>query len=263
MKGADPRIITLDIETCPLDVYCWGIWEENISLDQIVTEWSILSFAYKNLAHPKVRFFGTGGRGKDKVRDDRAVMRELLEVLDRADIVITQNGQAFDIKKINARLLMLGMKPYSPIKVIDTRLVAKKHFAFTSNRLEWLSSHLTATKKSKHKKFPGFELWTECLKDNCAAWKEMEKYNKQDVIATEQLYLKMRPWIEGHPNVAVYMEGDEIRCPKCGSENMRSNGLRFSQTGEYRRYICADCHGWSRSRYTLNSTEKRKSLLGN
>lgn len=253
----------MDIETCPLDTYCWGIWEQNVGLDQIKTEWSILSVAYKNILHPKVRCLDTGGRGPGRVRDDKDLLRELREVLDRADIVVTQNGVAFDMKKINARLLMHGFKPYSPVKVIDTCLVAKKHFAFTSNKLEWLSTHLTPAKKSKHRKFPGFELWSECLKDNPAAWAEMRKYNKLDVVATEQLYLKMRPWIEGHPNLGAYMEGNEIRCPKCGSTNVRSNGMRYTQSGEYRRFICADCHGWSRSRYTLNTTEKRKSLLAN
>jgi RNase P subunit RPR2 len=258
-----PRIVTLDIETAPIESYHWGLWDQNIGLEQIKTEWTILSFSAKWLGTKGVIYKHTGGRGAGKVRDDLGLLKELWSILDEADIVIAQNGQAFDIKKINSRMLMANFKPYSPIKVIDTMLVAKRHFSFTSNKLKWLSGHLTDAKKSEHKLFPGFELWAECLKDNPKAWKEMEKYNCIDVLATEELYLKLRPWIEGHVNVAAYSEMEEMACPKCGSSHVQKRGRAFTQTGEYVRFQCQDCGGWARSRYTINTSSKRKSLLSN
>jgi DNA polymerase elongation subunit (family B)/predicted RNA-binding Zn-ribbon protein involved in translation (DUF1610 family) len=258
-----PRIVTLDIETAPIESYHWGLWDQNIGLDQIVVEWSILSFSAKWLGEKGVIYEDTGGRGVGKVRDDKALLQKLWNILDEADIVIAQNGKAFDIKKINSRMLMLGFKPYSPIKIVDTMLVAKKHFAFTSNKLQWLSGHLTDAKKSVHKQFPGFELWSECLKDNPKAWAEMKKYNITDTIATEQLYLKLLPWIEGHPNVGAYSELEDVVCPKCGSVDVQKRGKAYTQTGEYHRFQCKDCGGWARSRYTTNTKTKRQSLLSN
>lgn len=258
-----PIIITLDIETFPVVACVWKIWDENIGLEQILHDWSIASFAYKELGKRKVHFFSTGGRGADKTRDDSEVLKELWRVLNWADIVITQNGRAFDEKKINARLVTKGFRPYKPIKVIDTKLIAKKHFSFTSNRLEWLSKTLTDLPKHKHKEFPGFELWEECLKDNPKAWRVMRKYNIIDVISDEKVYLAVRPWMEGHPNVAAYNENEKIQCPKCGSERMVKQGLRVTQSGEYHRYQCQACGGWARSRYTLNTLAKRKVLLSN
>lgn len=258
-----PRIVTIDIETAPLESFTWDIWDQNISLDQIGVEWAIISFAAKWIGDPQVVCHNTGGRGVDKVRDDLLLMSSLWKILDEADIVIAQNGKKFDIRKINARLLLHGFKPYSPFKLIDTMQVAKKHFAFTSNKLEWMSKHLTRAKKLKHRKFPGFELWLECLKDNPLAWVEMIKYNCVDVIATEQLYIVMRPWIEGHPNVGQYSEGRKPTCPKCGSINIQHRGRTYTQSGEYVRYRCNECKGWSRSRYTLNSIIKRHNMLSN
>jgi hypothetical protein len=52
----------------------------------------------------------------------------------------------------------------------------------------------------------------------------MRRYNIRDVVALEPLYLKLRPWIEGHPNVAVYSDSDEVACPKCGSTKLKLNG---------------------------------------
>jgi DNA-directed RNA polymerase subunit RPC12/RpoP len=169
----------------------------------------------------------------------------------------------FDVKKINARFLELDMPPPSPYKVVDTKREAQKVAKFTSNRLAWLSEVLTDTPKSEHKKFPGFELWIECLADNPAAWAEMRKYNNTDILATEKTYIRLRPYIIGHPNVAAYDDDDTRRCPKCGSPTLQSRGVALTQTGQYKRYRCASCGGWARGRYTENSRDKRRSLLSN
>ena len=262
-----PRIVTLDIETAPLQSFHWGLWDQNISVKQINVEWSILSFSYKWADEDRVHYADTGGRGPELVRDDSGLLMQLWTLLDEADIVVGQNAQKFDVKKINARLFAEGYGPYRPVKVIDTLLVAKSKFAFTSNKLEWMSK-LTKNPKSEHKNFPGFDLWLACLADNPAAWAEMKEYNEQDVISTEELYLMMRPWIDGHPNVANHDDHETGHdqgpaCPKCASTDLRKQGFKYTQTGKYQQYQCGGCGGWSRSRYTLNTIAQRRTLLSN
>lgn len=256
-----PKILTLDIETVPLESYTWGIWEQNVGLEMIKTEQSILSFAGKWLDKKTVIYADTMGRGAKKVRDDKKLVGEIWKLLDAADIVVAQNGQRFDIKKINSRLIQHGFGPYSPVKVVDTLLVAKRHFAFTSNKLEWQSKYLTDSPKSKHKQFPGFELWAECLKDNPKARAELKKYNKQDVISTEKLYLKQRPWIANHPNLGTYSTEDGPTCPNCNSPDVHKSGVRVLQQGTYTRFHCQNCGGWSRSKQMLASLPIRKAKL--
>lgn len=254
-----PVIITLDIETAPLEVYSWGLWKIDVGLNQIITEWSILAFAVKELGSGEIIY--RDNRNEEDPRDDYQLLSDLWAVLDRADIVIAQNGRKFDMKKINARFAMTGFPPPSPIRLIDTVVEARRKFGFTSNKLEWLSKHLTTTKKSAHKKFPGFELWTECLAGNKSAWNEMQRYNIADVEATEELYLKLRPWIDRHPNVAVYESSEDERCPKCGSSDVQHRGSVHTNAGLYRRLRCNECEGWSRSRQNCLPKEERKTLL--
>lgn len=257
-----PRILTLDIETAPLESYHWRLWDENISLDQIKVEWSVLSYSAKWLDRKRVMYADTGGRGVAKVRDDKALLGEIWKLLNEADIVIAQNGNSFDIKKINARLVMQGFKPYSPIRCIDTKRAAKLYFGFTSNKLEWMADHLTATPKDDHKRFPGFKLWAAVMRDDPAAWREMRRYNRRDVIATELLYLKLRPWISNHPNLGVYETSTKPVCPKCGSAETVSNGRRVTkQQGAYQRRVCLNCGGWSREKIMLLPLNKRRSML--
>jgi hypothetical protein len=246
-----PKILTLDIETAPIESYTWGLWEQNVGLDMIKTDWSILAYCAKWLGKPKLVYEDMRG-WKKQVRDDRHLMQGIWDLLDEADIVIGQNVRRFDLKKINARLITSGFGPYSPVRVVDTLDVAKKHFAFSSNKLAFTSLYLTDTPKSEHKKFPGFALWAECLQDNAEAWKEMEKYNKRDVVATEKLYLKFRPWIQHHPNLAVYTGPHHGHvCPACGSAKTQSRGIMASQVFKYQRYQCTDCGHWSKERLRI------------
>jgi hypothetical protein len=256
---SNPRVLTLDIETAPIEAYVWDIWEQNVGLDQIKTEWSILAYCGKWLGSDELIYQDTGGRGPRKVRDDSRLLTGLHALLDDADIVVAQNGKKFDLRKINARLIMAGYKPYSPVRIIDTMLEARKVAAVTSTRLAWLSKYLTDTPKSEHKKFPGFELWLECLADNPVAWREMRKYNQIDVLSTEKTYLKLRPWMTTHPNMGAYHEGEA--CKNCGSTKLQSRGTVTTQQGKYQRFHCQECGAWPRGKVNLLSKTTRAGLL--
>lgn len=254
-----PRVLLLDIETAPITAYVWSLWKQNVGLNQIKEEWNILSFCAKWLGEPKIIY----DDARHDPSDDSHLVKQLWDLLDEADIVIAQNGKRFDVPKIQARFLLQGYYPPSPFKVIDTMLMARQQFGFTSNRLEWLTDKLCSTKKSKHNEFPGFELWAECLKGNMDAWDAMRDYNIPDVTSMEELYLILRPWYVGHPNVAIYNDNDVPACPKCGSENIKQKGWTYTQAGKYERMHCSSCKGWSRGRYTKNTMEQRHAQFSN
>lgn len=261
---AGARVVTIDIETSPILAYVWGLFKQFVSLDQIVEDWSILSVTWKWLDSPKTHYIDTWEDGKSKnVRDDSKLLWKLWEVLDSADVVVTQNGIQFDIKKINARFLQAGMPPPSPYRQVDTKVEATKIARFTSNKLAWLAKILNGSEKDKHAEFPGFELWAQCMARNPKAWDAMKKYNPIDVIETEAAYLKLRPYIVGHPNVGAYHNLTEPTCPKCGGTDIQQRGWTRTQTGLYKRMRCSGCFGWSRSRYTMNTIAERRALLSN
>jgi RNase H-like protein len=217
----------LDVETTPLVAYAWGRHDVNIAITQIVTDWRIMTFAFKWLGAKKVFYYEAR---TDK--DEHFLLAQLWEFLDVADIVVTQNGKAFDAKKINARFIMNGMKPPSPFKHLDTYLIAKNAAAFTANSLEYLTDKLcTKYKKLSHSKFPGMSLWSECLKGNKAAWAEMKRYNIHDVLATEELYGKLKAWAPVNAP-KVFMVG----CSACG-HSLTKNGV----VAGVQRLRCLNC----------------------
>ena len=252
-----PKVAVLDIETAPIVGNVWGLFDQNVGLNQIVRDWVILSVSWKWMHEKKVHYVDNRGAPMD----DAATVKTIWQVLDEADFVVGHNVIKFDVRKINARLIHYKLPPPSPYKMLDTQRMAKKVMMATSNKLEYLSAAFTDQPKSLHKAFPGFELWAAVLRDEPKAWEAMKKYNAQDVRATEKLYLVLRPWCNTHPNVNVYDDGTKVRCPKCGSDHIQRRGTMTTNTGKYTRFHCTDCGGWSRTRYTENSVQKRRSLL--
>jgi DNA polymerase elongation subunit (family B) len=232
----NPKVLILDIETSPITAYVWGLRDQNISLNQIVKDWQVLAWAAKWLNYKNTWYMDV------RTMTEKQILVRLWILLDEADIVITQNGQSFDIPKLNARFIEYGMKPPSPIKHLDTYRIAKKVAEFTSHKLEYLTEKLcTKYKKLSHKKFPGMSLWTECLKGNTAAWNEMRTYNIHDVLSTEELYMKLRAWT---PNAmpSVYNNG---ACSVCGEFKLQKRGVERKKTLVYQRLHCQACGKWS------------------
>lgn len=262
-KQKGPRVLLADIETFPIEAYVWSLWKQNVGLDQIKQDWTMMSFAGKWLGQPEVFYEDVGGQGD--VRDDTDLVCQVHDLLSHVDILIAHNGQRFDLPKIKARMALLGLPPLPPIKVLDTLLLNRKAFGFTSQKLAYVSDRFAETAKDEHKNFPGFKLWRECLADDPKAWAECKKYNIVDVTSMEETYMALRGWYEGAPNFGPYLhpaDGKPV-CPNCGSSHLQSRGTRATQVGIYPRYQCIECGGWARGRFLAVSREDRKHILIN
>lgn len=258
-KMEQPKVLVFDIETSPLLVYCWGLWQQNIGLNMVVEDWYVMSFAAKWLGDKPSKTIYFDQQGIVPQSNDITLLKTIHALLEQADIVITQNGKRFDQKKLNARFVLNGMQPPSSYRHIDTLQIAKKHFAFTSNKLAWMTDKLCVKyKKLAHGNFAGFDLWKECMLDNPKAWKEMKKYNKYDVLSLEELYFKLIPFENGI-NFDVYHSGTGHVC-HCGSSLSIPNGFYFSNTGKFQKHKCVACGHETREKTNLLSKVKKASL---
>jgi uncharacterized protein YprB with RNaseH-like and TPR domain len=242
-----PKILILDIETSPLLGNVWSLWNNNLGLNQLVKDWHIMSWSAKWYGNDEITYMDQ--RKAKNIENDSKILKPLWKMMDEADIIVSHNGKSFDIKKLNARFILNGMKPPSSFRNIDTKILAKKHFGFTSNKLAYLTDKLcTKYKKLSHGKYPGQELWTQCLKGNIDAWNEMEEYNKYDVLSLEELYEKLIPW-DDSINFTVYFEEDVC---SCGSSDFVKNGIYYTNASRFQKYKCNDCGKEYRDREKLD-----------
>lgn len=174
--------------------------------------------------------------------DDQALVTEVWHVLDDADIILAHFGDAFDLKKLNARFVFYGLNAPSPYQSIDTKKVASKYFKFDSNSLNNLGAYLNVGKKIEN---GGFDLWIRCMAGDPEAWTMMKAYNGQDVQLLEQVYYKLRPFMTNHPDLNMTMGKIVDSCPSCQSGNVHKRGFAFTKMGKKQRYQCTDCGSWS------------------
>jgi len=196
-----PKILLLDIETAPLRAYVWRLWKQNIYIDQIISEWFMITWAAKWLLEPEILSQRLSSK-EILQEDDKRIVETLWHLLNQADIVIAHNGKSFDIPRIKSRFLLHGLPPTTFYQQVDTKEVAAKEFGFSSNKLESLARNFGIEGKSD----TDFTLWSSCMDGDEDALKYMEEYNRQDVVVLEDVYLVMRPYIKAHPNYNLYID---------------------------------------------------------
>ena len=238
------RVLIWDLENTPLIGYTWGTYETDVI--QISQQSHLLSFAWKWLGEKSVHVLGLNDfpQYRKDLTNDYYLVKELHSLIDQADVTIAHNGDRFDMRKARARFLVHNLLPPSPVKQIDTLKVARKYFSMASNKLDDLGNVLGVGRKID---VGGFKVWLGCMAGDEKSWARMKKYNKQDVQLLEDVYLRLRPWIDGHPNIAI-LNGDMDSCPRCGADAMTKQGMKRNRTTLVQQWKCTSCGGWASSR---------------
>jgi DNA polymerase elongation subunit (family B) len=244
IKTRKPKILFFDIETAPNLGWCWGKFEQNII--EYEQEWYMLSWSAKwqNGKHVTKCLADYDGY-EPRTESDKALVTELWELFNQADVIVGHNGDKFDIKRSQTRFIEHGLLPPEPYKTVDTLKVARRHFAFNSNKLDDLGRRLGVGRKLKHS---GFDLWKGAMFGDEQSWNVMKKYNRQDVLLLERVYDKLLPWITNHPNVTV-LQNDDFGCRNCGSRDLQKRGYSITATGQRQRYQCQDCGTWMQGKH--------------
>ena len=236
------KILILDIETKPAVAYVWRAYDENISPEQIIDNGGLLCFAAKWLGSKKTIFYS------EWTHDRKVMLEAIRDLLDEAEAVVTYNGDKFDLPKLYGEFVMSEIRPPAPVTSIDV-LKAVKKFGLFMNRLAFVGPLMRIGSKLKHE---GFSLWSDVLDGDEKARKKMQKYNIQDIVILERLYLRIRPYIRNHPHVGK----TKHECGACGSNHVQSRGFRRTKYFRVQRIQCQDCGSWQEgSRTKINGTE--------
>lgn len=237
------KILIFDIETMwHHGTFFGGRYERNII--NFIQYGYMISFAYRWYGEKKVNAIGLHNiKGYKKGRPSEEVKKELVlkikELFDEADIVVAHNGQAFDVKYVNALCAKYRIQPPVPFKIVDTKLVAKRYFNFPSNKLDDLADFLGIGRKLQTTN----GLWDGVERGDKKSWDMMIKYNKQDVVLLEDVYNALKPWMTNHPNLNLF-NGTTHNCPICHSTKMQRRGTDPTRAGLKQKWKCMSCGSW-------------------
>lgn len=238
------KLLFLDIETAPILMTSWSMRSPEASAVWVERDTFILMFSYK-WAHEKTVktcCLPDFSRYKRSKYDDKDLCGVLHHLMDEADIICAHNGDAFDIKKVNSRLIVNGFGKPSPFKTIDTLKIARRAFKFDSSKLDNIGRYLSEGRKIPN---TGAALWRGCVDGDLNAWNTMRRYGKQDTALLERVYHRLKSWAPNHPDLNIYKSyQDRVGCPTCSSENTQRRGTAVKLKSKYYRYHCQDCGSW-------------------
>ena len=260
VQVSQPKILIFDIETSMLEVYVWSLRQHGwINPENIIKDWSVLCWSAKWLFDDVV--ISRRVRWDEAFnRTDSSIVNDMWNLLNEADIVIAHNGARFDVRRMNARFILNGLKPTLPYKIIDTLRIAKRQFEFSSYKLDYINGLFGLDQKTD----TDFDLWKYAVSgdkyDSEISLEMLSKYCENDVRILEELYVHIRPWIKGHPNLGLYIDTDGEQCTNCGSTNLSWTGKYYTVVGRYRSFRCLSCGAVGRSRYSDLSTEERERI---
>lgn len=250
VKTDDPtkpkKILVYDVERSTMDLlirtYDLKNHQRYFNHRDIVRDWVMLGAAWKFLGDDKISCVSVSHR--DPFNDYEPVKR-LHAALSSADVLIGHNADRFDIRVFNTRAIMYDLPPIEKKLQIDTLKLSRKYFYFSSNSLSFICNRLDLGGKDEQPD------WEAILAGDKHALAFMRDYNRNDVILTEKLYLRIRGYHHTHPDISSVTRDIEgcaiIKCPRCDSADVikysRRAVIRAGQAAGYKqRYLCKDCN---------------------
>ena len=253
---AKGRVMVYDIETSQVRADVWWTGKQYIRHSQLVDgpegQTRIISIAWKYV-------------GEDKVYDltwddgcDKEMMQEFMAYYNRCDMVIGQNNNSFDNKLVATRAAKHGLFVNRFVKSFDIYRKAKTMFRLPSFSMAYMAKFFGLTLKQSHE---GITMWQKIQYGTDAEKKEylqkMVDYNVGDIVTTEELYMKMRPYFSTVTHIGVAQDKPKWSCPVTGSENVELYNTLITEAGTVQRVLyCVD----SKHQYRVSNKVYREFL---
>jgi len=256
------KILVLDIETQR------GVWESFAPKTEFLP-------AARCLVPPRILCAAAKWVGDQKMMfthawrdDDAEAMTKMLTTIHRwmneADIIITYNGDRFDLQWCEQACSTVGLPRIKPYKSVDLIKIGRRKFGagLAYKSLDWSARMYLRESKLAH---GGRDLWHDIRHgtkaERTAASRTMREYNERDVELTERLYLDV--YLPYTPvNLGLFRQhadDDELLvCTTCGTAGkLVRDGMTYTNAFAYQLYRCESCGGISRGKRAKAGTELR------
>lgn len=231
------KILIYDIETTRVKAWVWWSGKQFVSGDSLIDEPKIITIAYKWLGEDDITVLTW-----DEKLSDEQLLEKFLKVYNSADMVIGQNNDRFDNRWVNARAMKYGLDVNTFVRSFDIMRETKRLFRLPSYSMKYITNYLGIQTKLEHE---GIKMWEKIQTGTPEEQKEylqkMVEYNRQDIVATEDMYLTLRKYM-GHKTHFGVLNGQErFTCPNCGGKNVSLDKTTVTPAGTVQRVMkCND-----------------------
>ena len=227
------KILIYDIETSRVPAMVWWTGKQYVGHKQLREEPKIITIAYKWLGEDNIHDLKW-----DENQSDEKLLEDFLVVYNKADMVIGQNNDRFDNRWVNARAMKYRLDVNVFVKSFDIMKQTKRLFRLPSYSMDYITKFLGVENKLQHE---GIIMWDKIQFGNKAEQKEylnkMVDYNRQDIVATEDMYLSLRKYMGNKMHFGVANGLPSFSCPSSGSLDVQLYKTTITPAGTIQRIM--------------------------
>lgn len=237
-KKVIKKRLFFDIETSPNIGFFWDSSRKIfLHSDNILFERKIICISWK-WSYSKKVYHATW----DKDKDDKKMLETFVKCLWEADEVIAHNGDRFDLPWIRTRCLIHGIECPVIVTSTDTYKKAKYYFKLNSNKLSYIADLLGCSRKGNTE----YQWWKDLMwkpySETEDIMKAMVEYCDQDILVLEEVFEKLKNYIDNTTHYGVLNGQDKWTCPECSSKKVRIKTTRVTKAGTQKKQMnCKKC----------------------
>jgi len=210
------KVLVYDIETSRATAKVFWTGKQYVGYKQIVKQPSIISISFKWIGEDTVHDLVW-----DKNHNDKKMVKEFLKHYNKADMVIGFNNDNFDNRWINAVAMKNDLHVNTFVKSMDLYKQEKRLFRLLSYSMDFSSLFAKVERKQSHE---GMLMWDMVEDGTPEQQKEylrkMVNYNVGDIITTEELYIRLLPYLKHKIHFGVLNGEEKWTCPNTGSKEV-------------------------------------------
>lgn len=227
------KILIYDIETTRMKAWVWWSGKQYVSADQLIDEAKIITIAYKWLGEDEITVLTW-----DEYDSDELMVKTFLKEYNKANMVIGQNNDKFDNRWVNARAMKYRLDINTYVKSFDIMKETKRLFRLPSYSMKYITKYLGVETKLEHE---GIKMWQYIQegtpKEKAEYLQKMVDYNRQDIVATEDMYLSLRKYMGHKVHFGVLNGEEKFTCPNCGSKHVSLYKTTVTPAGTVQRIM--------------------------
>lgn len=247
-----PRILYFDIETSITVFAGFSLGKQHISHDQILKRPQVMCISWAwNDEKVKHATFDLKKYDLSKKDDDAdyELLSKFSKEYSKADLVVTQNGVAFDVPTLLSRIIKFKLPPLPQVQHDDTYLQTKKPVKHISHKLDDVGDFLGYGNKAEHGH--GMSWWMAIAQGDKSILAKMVKYCDEDVNKLRKIYKHQLPYVKSSLNRSAFSGLGGV-CPQCSSPDAIKDGFARHGLGKYQRFRCNACGHYWRGAENLN-----------
>ncbi len=227
------KIMIYDIETSRAEAKVWWTGKQYVSHKQIIKEPSIITIAYKWLGEDEVTTLTW-----DNNHSDETMVAEFVKQYNKADMVVGFNNDNFDNRWVNARAMKYNLEINTFVRSLDLYKQEKRLFRMLGYSMDYSSLFAKVERKKSHE---GILMW-DMIEDGSSEeqleyLQKMLDYNIGDIITTEELYIRLIPYLRHKIHVGVLNGEGKWTCPNTGSKNVSLWKTTITPSGTVQRIM--------------------------